>query len=38
MKEDKKMLVAEIAKHEVELSELKNPKAPADAPVPAQGM
>ena len=31
-------LVAEIAKHEAELSELKNPKELVDAPVPAQGM
>ena len=38
MKEDKKRLVAEIAKHEAELSELKNPKELVDAPVPAQGM
>ena len=31
-------LAAEIAKHEAELSELKNPKELVDAPVPAQGM
>ena len=35
---DKARLVAEIAKHEVELSELKNPKELVDAPVPAQGI
>ena len=38
MREDKKRLVAEIAKHEAELSELKNPKELVNAPVPAQGM
>ena len=38
MKEDKKRLVAEIADLKTEMSQLKNPKEPADAPVPARGM
>ena len=37
MRIDKARLVAEIAKHETELSQLKHPKELADAPVPAQG-
>ncbi len=38
MKEDKKRLVAEIADLKTEMIQLKHPKAPADAPVFAQGM
>ena len=37
MKVRQAWLVAEIAKYEAELSQLRNPKGPADAPVPAQG-
>ena len=38
MRKDKDRLVAEIAKHEAELSQLKHPKELIDAPVPAQGI
>ena len=38
MKEDKKRLVAEIADLKTEMSQLKHPKEPAYAPVPAQGI
>ncbi len=38
MRKREDRLVAEVAKHEAELSELKNPKELVDAPVPAQGM
>ena len=38
MRKDRDRLAAEILKHEAGLNALKNPKEPADAPVPAQGM
>ena len=38
MREDKKRLATEIEELKAELSALKYPKEPADAPVPAQGM
>ena len=38
MRKERDRLAAVVAKHEAELSQLKRPKAPADAPVPAQGM
>ncbi len=38
MRKREARLVAEIAKHETELNQLKHPKELADAPVPAQGI
>ena len=38
MKKDKARLVADVAKHETELNQLKHSKELADAPVPAQGI
>ena len=38
MRKDKDRLVAEIAKHETELNQLKNHKELVGAPVPAQGI
>ena len=38
MREDKKRLATEIEELKAELSALKYPKEPADAPVPAQGI